>query len=53
MSRRRCLILFPLALCGCAVGPNYHAPQTPTDAGAPFVSATPRIATAEALPADW
>jgi NodT family efflux transporter outer membrane factor (OMF) lipoprotein len=42
-----------LALSACAVGPNYRAPQTPTDAAAPFVSATPRIASAEPPPADW
>jgi len=42
-----------LAVSACAVGPNYHAPQTPTDAAAPFVSATPRTATAEAPPTDW
>jgi len=55
---RRCwrpLALLPLALAAsaCAVGPNYRAPQTPTDAGAPFVSAKPAIATAEAPPPDW
>jgi NodT family efflux transporter outer membrane factor (OMF) lipoprotein len=42
-----------LALSACAVGPNYHAPQTPTGAGAPFVSATPAVATADQPPADW
>ena len=42
-----------LALAACAVGPNYRAPDTPSAAAAPFVSATPRIATAEAPPADW
>ena len=42
-----------LAASACAVGPNYRAPQTPTDAGAPFVSATPAIATADQPPADW
>ncbi len=49
------LTLLPLALAvaACAVGPNYRTPQTPTDAGAPFVSATPRVATAQAPPADW
>ena len=53
MKLWRGLVMAPLALAACAVGPNYRAPQTPTDAGAPFVSATPRIATAEAPPADW
>jgi NodT family efflux transporter outer membrane factor (OMF) lipoprotein len=48
------MVLTPLALVSaCAVGPNYRAPQTPTDAAAPFVSATPRIAAAEPPPADW
>jgi NodT family efflux transporter outer membrane factor (OMF) lipoprotein len=42
-----------LALAACAVGPNYRAPQTPTGAGAPFVSATPAIAAADQPPADW
>jgi NodT family efflux transporter outer membrane factor (OMF) lipoprotein len=53
--RARFLALTPLALAvsACAVGPNYHAPQTPTGATAPFVSATPTVATAEPPPADW
>ena len=42
-----------LALAACAVGPNYRAPETPPEAAAPFVSATPRVATAEAPPANW
>jgi NodT family efflux transporter outer membrane factor (OMF) lipoprotein len=51
----RSLAAVPLALAAsaCAVGPNYRAPQTPTDAGAPFVSATPKVATPDAPPADW
>ncbi len=54
-KRWRALAFLPLALgaAACAVGPNYRAPQTPTGAGAPFVSATPAIATAEPPPADW
>jgi NodT family efflux transporter outer membrane factor (OMF) lipoprotein len=42
-----------LAISACAVGPNYRAPQAPTGAGAPFVSATPAVATADQPPADW
>ncbi|MEJ0064563.1 MAG: hypothetical protein WDM85_03375 [Caulobacteraceae bacterium] len=51
----RSLALLSLALgaSACAVGPNYHAPQTPTDAGAPFVSATSTVASADQPPADW
>ena len=46
----RCCLL---AASACAVGPNYHEPPTPTGASAPFVSATPVIATADAPPPDW
>ncbi len=55
MRAWRTLALLPLALAAtaCAVGPNYRAPQTPTDAGAPFVSARPAVATADQPPADW
>jgi NodT family efflux transporter outer membrane factor (OMF) lipoprotein len=55
VKRWRSLALLPLALAvsACAVGPNYRAPQTPTNAGATFVSSTPRIATADQPPADW
>jgi NodT family efflux transporter outer membrane factor (OMF) lipoprotein len=47
--------LLPLALAAsaCAVGPNFHPPQTPPNAAAPFVSATPKVATADAPPPDW
>ena len=55
MSAWRCLALAPLmvGMTACAVGPNYHDPHTPPTAGAPFVSATPSVATADAPPADW
>jgi NodT family efflux transporter outer membrane factor (OMF) lipoprotein len=46
-------LLAPLALAACAVGPNYHAPQSPPTSGDPFVSANPKIATAEAPPDAW
>lgn len=42
-----------LAAGACAVGPNVRPPVTPAAAAAPFVSATPAIARAEAPPADW
>jgi len=38
---------------GCAVGPNYRAPTTPTAEQAPFVSATPAVADAQPPPGDW
>jgi len=55
VSAWRGLALAPLALglAACAVGPNYRDPQTPPAASAPFVSATPTVATADAPPADW
>ena len=40
-----------LALAGCAVGPDYKAPPTPTTAG--FAAATPAIATPAAPSGDW
>jgi NodT family efflux transporter outer membrane factor (OMF) lipoprotein len=43
-----------LGASACAVGPNYHAAETPPAEAQPFVSARPAIAsTAEAPPADW
>jgi multidrug efflux system outer membrane protein len=30
MNRAAAALLCPLALCACAVGPNYHQPQVPT-----------------------
>jgi NodT family efflux transporter outer membrane factor (OMF) lipoprotein len=55
MSRRRALGSLALALgaSACAVGPNFRPPATPAPASAPFVSAAPAIATADAPPADW
>jgi len=46
-------LLSPLALTGCAVGPNYVAPKTPATAAAGFVSATPEAASDAALPDQW
>jgi NodT family efflux transporter outer membrane factor (OMF) lipoprotein len=55
MSRRLSLASLGLALgaAACAVGPNYRPPATPAPAAAPFVSATPAIASPDAPPADW
>jgi NodT family efflux transporter outer membrane factor (OMF) lipoprotein len=39
------------ALAGCAVGPNYRAPQTAGPSG--FVAATPAIAAPAAPPTQW
>jgi len=55
MSRRHALGSLALALgaSACAVGPNYHPPATPAPAAAPFVSARPAIASADAPPDQW
>src|SRR5262245_48645243 len=45
------LILFALALAGCAVGPNYKRPPTP--APATFANAAGIITTNTPFPADW
>jgi NodT family efflux transporter outer membrane factor (OMF) lipoprotein len=54
---RRDATLATLALAlfasACAVGPNFHTPQTPPSAAGPFASASPAIASAEAPPGDW
>lgn len=42
-----------LALAGCAVGPDYHAPAPPAGAGAPLVSVEPAIETAAEPPDAW
>ncbi|MDQ2861177.1 MAG: TolC family protein, partial [Pseudomonadota bacterium] len=42
-----------LALCGCAVGPKYAVPPTPTTAGGPFVSADRARAADQPLPPYW
>lgn len=50
---RTALALIAVALTSaCAVGPNYRAPTTTPGAG-PFVSAPPRLTTAQAPAADW
>ena len=46
-------LLSSVALAGCAVGPNYAAPKTPSTAVGGFVSATPDVASGEALPDHW
>jgi NodT family efflux transporter outer membrane factor (OMF) lipoprotein len=51
--RRLAPLGLALTLSACAVGPNYHTPQTPTPAAAPFVSAAPAIASPDAPPPDW
>ena len=47
------VVLAGLAVAGCAVGPNYHAPAAIPDTGGAFVSAAAPATTAEAPPADW
>jgi NodT family efflux transporter outer membrane factor (OMF) lipoprotein len=42
-----------LGASACAVGPNFKPPPTPPAAAAPFVSAKPAIASAEAPPDAW
>ncbi len=55
MSRPRAVAALALALgaSACAVGPNFKPPATPSAAAAPFVSAAPAIASAEAPPDAW
>ena len=40
-------------LAACAVGPNYHAPPTPSGAQAPLVSLNPAAETPALPPDDW
>jgi NodT family efflux transporter outer membrane factor (OMF) lipoprotein len=42
-----------VAASACAVGPNFKPPASPPAAAAPFVSATPAIASAAAPPDAW
>lgn len=42
-----------LILASCAVGPHYVAPQTPSEARGPFVSASPATAANQPPPPDW
>ena len=53
MRRAASIATLCFATSACAVGPNARPPATPIAAGAPFVSAEPAIASAEAPPADW
>ena len=53
MRRAAGIAALSIAASACAVGPNARPPATPIAAGAPFVSAEPAIASAEAPPADW
>ena len=55
VSRPRAVAALALALgaSACAVGPNFKPPATPSAAAAPFVSAAPAIASAEAPPDAW
>jgi NodT family efflux transporter outer membrane factor (OMF) lipoprotein len=41
------------SMSACAVGPDYHAPPTPTGAEAPLVSLNPAAETATAPPDEW
>jgi NodT family efflux transporter outer membrane factor (OMF) lipoprotein len=51
--RSAAALVLALAAGACAVGPNYRPPATPAPAAAPFVSATPAIASPDAPPPDW
>ena len=55
MSRARAFAALACALGapGCAVGPNFKPPATPPAAAAPFVSATPTVASPDAPPDAW
>lgn len=55
MSRVRTLAALggALAASACAVGPNFKPPPVPPAASAPFVSATPAIASQAAPPDAW
>jgi len=46
-------LISSLALAGCAVGPNYVAPKTPSSAAGAFVSATPEAGSDAAPPDQW
>ena len=53
MRRAAGIAALSIAASACAVGPNARPPATPIAAGAPFVSAEPAIASAEAPPVSW
>ena len=42
-----------LALAACTVGPDYHAPVTPSAAAGPFVAANPAVTTTTAADDRW
>lgn len=42
-----------LALAACTVGPDYHAPVTPSAAAGPFVAASPAVTTSAAADDRW
>ena len=46
-------LLLALALGGCASGPDYRAPATPSAAAGPFVSQSERTNAGAELPSDW
>lgn len=46
-------LLLALVLGGCASGPDYRAPATPSAAAGPFVSQSERTNAGAELPADW
>ncbi len=52
-ARAGLLAVAMLAIAACAVGPNYHAPKLPADAGAPFVSRNSTLETTVAPPDAW
>jgi NodT family efflux transporter outer membrane factor (OMF) lipoprotein len=54
MKRRRLLAATAaLALAGCAVGPNYHAPTPPPDATGPWQMGAAARTTSAQPPDDW
>ncbi|MBS0412081.1 MAG: efflux transporter outer membrane subunit [Proteobacteria bacterium] len=53
IARLATVAVAALALAACAVGPEYHAPPTPTGATAPLVSFDPARESPGAPPDDW
>ena len=53
MIRRAALLALGLLAGGCAVGPSYQAPATPSGATEPLVSVNPALESTAAPPDDW
>ena len=47
------LLLGATSLTACAVGPDYHRPETPTTAAAPFIGGTAPTVTVDAVDDHW